>query len=105
MFTLDKRVLNILVIICLSFITFYWTFFIFHQKARVDIILGVICIRIVASFLIYKDYSLSWSKATQRTFLIKSIVYIAAFVFYLPIYYGSVRFAFLRVNFFCIFFV
>ncbi len=100
MFILDKRVLNILVIIFLSFITFYWTFFIFHQKAQINIIIGVICIRIIASFLIYKDYSLSWSKSTTRTFLIKSIVYLAAFVVYLPIYYGIVRFALLASELF-----
>ncbi|WP_419767343.1 polysaccharide biosynthesis protein [Arcobacter sp.] len=100
MFTLDKRVLNILVIISLSFITFYWTFFIFHQKPILSLIFGVIAIRIIASFLIYKDYSLSWSKSTTRTFLIKSIVYLAAFVIYLPIYYGEVRFALLASELF-----
>ena len=100
MFTLDKRVLNILVIVFLSFITFYWTFFIFHQKPILSIIFGVIAIRIISSFLIYKDYSLSWSKSTTRTFLIKSIVYLAAFVVYLPIYYGEVRFALLASELF-----
>ncbi|MGB5920508.1 polysaccharide biosynthesis protein [Arcobacter sp.] len=100
MFTLDKRVLNILVIISLSFITFYWTFFIFHQKPILSLIFGVIAIRIIASLLIYKDYSLSWSKSTTRTFLIKSIVYLAAFVIYLPIYYGEVRFALLASELF-----
>ena len=100
MFTLDKRVLNILVIVFLSFITFYWTFFIFHQKPILSLIFGVIAIRIIASFLIYKDYSLSWSKSTTRTFLIKSIVYLAAFVVYLPIYYGDVRFALLASELF-----
>ena len=100
MFNLDKRILNILVIIFLSFITFYWTFFIFHQKPILSVILGVVAIRILASFLIYKDYSLSWSKSTQRTFLIKSIVYISAFVVYLPIFYGDVRFALLASELF-----
>ena len=95
MFYMDKRILNLLVIVILSFITFYWTFFIFHQKTILSFILGVITIRVLASFLIYKDYSFSWSKSTQRTFLIKSIVYISAFVVYLQIYYGDVRFALL----------
>ena len=96
----DKRVLNILVIILLTFITFYWTFFIFHQEPQLYVILGVICIRIMASFLVYKDYSLSWSKSTQRTFLIKSIVYVSAFTIYLPIFYGDVRFALLASELF-----
>lgn len=92
---IDKRILNFLVIITLTFITFAWTFFIFHQPFCFQVVLGVIAIRMVASFLILKDYSLSWSKATQRTFIIKSIVYIVAFLVYLPIFYGKVRFALL----------
>ncbi|WP_428025007.1 polysaccharide biosynthesis protein [Arcobacter sp.] len=100
MFQIDKRILNILVIVVLSFITFYWTFFIFHQKPILSVILGVTAVRILASFLIFKDYSLSWSKSTQRTFLIKSIVYISAFVVYLPIFYGQVRFALLASELF-----
>ncbi len=100
MLQLDKRILNILVIVVLSFITFHWTFFIFHQKPILWVILGVIAVRVLASFLIYKDYSLSWSKSTQRTFLIKSIVYISAFIVYLPIFYGQVRFALLASELF-----
>ncbi|MDY0320102.1 MAG: nucleoside-diphosphate sugar epimerase/dehydratase [Arcobacteraceae bacterium] len=92
---IDKRILNFLVIITLTFVTFAWTFFIFHQPFCFQVVLGVIAIRMVASFLILKDYSLSWSKATQRTFIIKSIVYIVAFLVYLPIFYGKVRFALL----------
>jgi FlaA1/EpsC-like NDP-sugar epimerase len=50
----------------------------------------VMGVRMLASFFIFKDYSLSWSKATQRTFIIKSIVYIVAFVVYAPFLYGKV---------------
>jgi FlaA1/EpsC-like NDP-sugar epimerase len=49
----------------------------------------------VASRFILSDYSLSWSKASQKTFLIKSIVYIVAFFVYLPIFYGKIRFSFM----------
>ncbi|MEA3290672.1 MAG: nucleoside-diphosphate sugar epimerase/dehydratase, partial [Campylobacterota bacterium] len=47
-----------------------------------------------------KDYSLSWSKVTQKTFLIKSIVYIAPFILYMPYYHGEYRFAFLMSELF-----
>ncbi|MBW6488233.1 nucleoside-diphosphate sugar epimerase/dehydratase [Sulfurimonas sp.] len=92
---IDKRVLNFLVIIVISFATFWWTFFIFHMPFDLMLVLSVILIRMISSFVIFSDYSLSWSKASQKTFLIKSFVYIAAFLFYLPIFYGKVRFAFL----------
>jgi FlaA1/EpsC-like NDP-sugar epimerase len=48
----------------------------------------------VSSFVIFSDYSLSWSKASQKTFLIKSFVYIAAFLVYMPLFYGKIKIAF-----------
>ncbi len=95
MFRVDKRILNFLVIIVLSFITFLWTFFIFHISVDYKVIIGVILIRMIASRLILRDYSLSWSKASQKTFLIKSFVYVVAFLVYMPYFYGEVRFSFL----------
>lgn len=95
MFRLDKRILNFLVIIVLTLITFEWTFFIFHQEPIWEVVAFVLGIRILASIFIFKDYSLSWSKSTQRSFLIKVVVYFVAFVVYAPFLYGKVRFALL----------
>jgi len=97
---LDKRILNVLVIIFLTFITFWWTFFIFHMQFNINLVLTIIIIRLLASFLIFKDYSLSWSKATQKTFLIKSFVYIIPFLLYAPYFHGEFRFAFLASELF-----
>ena len=97
---LDKRILNFLVIVILTFGTFWWTFFIFHMQFELNIVLSVIVIRMLASLLIFKDYSLSWSKATQKTFLIKSFVYIVPFLLYMPYYHGEFRFAFLASELF-----
>lgn len=91
---LDKRILNFLVIIFLSCITLLWTFFIFHTPVRYDVIVGVIVVRIVASRLILQDYSLSWSKASQKSFLIKSFVYVVAFMIYMPYFYREVMLSF-----------
>ena len=87
---IDKRLLNIIVIVLLTYLTFMWTFWIFHEPFLLHVVLIVSVVRIVASLLIYKDYSLSWSKATQKTFLMKSIVYFVAFAFYMPYFYGEV---------------
>ena len=86
----DKRILNFLVIIILSLLTFSWTYWIFHQTFEVDVVATVIVIRLIASLLIFKDYSLSWSKSTQKTFLIKSTVYLVAFMVYMPIFYTEI---------------
>ena len=92
---LDKRILNFLVIIILTLITFWWTFNIFHLDFDLKLVLTIICIRIFSSILIFKDYSLSWSKSSQKTFLIKSIVYIVGFLIYTPFYYGYISISFL----------
>ena len=97
---LNKKILNFLVIILLTTITFSWTFFIFHIPFNLNLVLSVIILRILASIFIFKDYSLSWSKSTQKTFLIKSIVYIIPFLLYTPYYHGEYRFAFLSSELF-----
>lgn len=90
----DKRILNILVIIFLSVITFSWTTWIFHYEFSFQVLFTIISLRLIFSYFIYNDYSLSWSKATGKSFLIKSMVYIGAFVVYMPIFYGEFRIAF-----------
>ena len=90
---LDKRILNILVIILLTCVTFTWTFWIFHNPIQLEVIAVVISVRVAASILLFKDYSLSWSKVTQKTFLLKSLVYIVAFCVYAPLFYTNVRLA------------
>ncbi|MGD9624411.1 MAG: polysaccharide biosynthesis protein [Arcobacter sp.] len=92
---LNKKILNFLVIIALSFITFWWTSFIFHLDMAWNVIATIIGFRILASLLIFKDFSLSWSKSTQKTFLIKSIVVAVPLVLYIPIFHGEVRVAFM----------
>ena len=92
---IDKRILNFLVIIVLSFITFAWTFFIFHKPFEYEIVVSAIILRILASRFILNDYSLSWSKASPKSFLIKSLVYIVAFLVYLPLFYGKIRISFM----------
>ena len=94
-FNVDKRILNILLIVALSTLTFSWTFWIFHLFIQWHIIGVVILIRILASILIFQDFSLSWSKVTQKTFILKSFVYMSAFCVYAPLYYTYIRLSFM----------
>lgn len=92
---LDKRILNFFVIIALSVGTFWWTSFVFHIAVAWDVLAVIIALRIVASLLIFKDFSLSWSKVSQKTFLLKSIVVVVPFLLYTPYFHGDVRIAFM----------
>ncbi len=91
----DKRILNFLVIIILTLVTFWWTSFIFHLDMAWNVLVTIIGFRITASLLLFKDFSLSWSKSTQKTFLIKSIVVAVPLILYIPVFYGEVRVAFM----------
>jgi FlaA1/EpsC-like NDP-sugar epimerase len=92
---LDKRILNFLVIILLSFVTFWWTSSIFHINFPWGVLLTVIALRVTSSILIYKDYSLSWSKSTQKTFLIKTVVVAVPMIISIAVFYQDIRIAFL----------
>ncbi len=92
---LNKIALNVLVIISLSIITFVWTSFIFKSDIYWFLLGIIIVFRLISSFTFFRDYSLSWSKATQKTFLIKSFIIGVSFILYAPIFYGDVRLAFL----------
>ena len=91
----DKRILNFLVIIILTLCTFWWTSFIFHIHIAWNVLAAIIGLRIVASLLLFKDFSLSWSKSTQKTFLIKTAVVGVPMLFTMGIFYQEVRIAFI----------
>ncbi|MDX9744208.1 MAG: nucleoside-diphosphate sugar epimerase/dehydratase [Arcobacteraceae bacterium] len=91
----DKRILNFLVIITLTLITFWWTSFIFHVEINSNAVLTIIILRILASVFILKDFSLSWSKSTQKTFLIKVLVVAVPMVISICLFYQDVRIAFI----------
>ncbi|PHS56051.1 MAG: dTDP-glucose 4,6-dehydratase [Sulfurimonas sp.] len=100
MFAIDKRLLNFIVIVFLTIATFVWTFYIFHLDFDFALVSTVVIIRMLSSRLILQDYSLSWSKASQKTFLIKSFVYIISFFIYIPIFYGDIYLYFLASELF-----
>jgi len=95
-----KKIFGFIIIILLSIITFSWTFYIFHLPFQLDIVVGVIIIRMLSSFVLFKDYSLSWSHATSKTFLIKSFVYIIAFILSAWVYYRVIEIYFLMSELF-----
>ncbi len=96
---LDKKLFNLIIIAFLSCLTFVWTFWIFHQRFDFLVFIVVILCRILASMSIFKDYSLSWSKVTAKTFLLKTIVFFVPLFFYIPIFYKHISIAFFLSEF------
>ncbi len=105
---IDRRILNIVAIIVFTFMSFGLIFWITHKSWTIMWIpvWVIICIRVLASFLLFQDYSLSWSKVTQKTFLLKSIIYTSAFAVYMPFFYKKIPISFLLSELFIfIFFI
>ena len=91
----NKNYFNLVIIIVLSLFTFWWTFFIFHKAFNVEVVLVVILLRLLASRFIFRDYSLAWSKASPKSFLIKSLVNVVAFIGTLAFFYDTIYIYFL----------
>jgi len=92
-FFFDKRFLNFLVIIFLSVVSMSWTFFIFKEEIFISLMLFIAISRCIASLLLFRDYSASWSKSTPKTFLRKMLINSVVLVPTVLLFYGKVRFA------------
>jgi len=99
LFLYDKRMFNFLVIIFLSIITVFWTFFIFKESMNYYFLVAVIFFRCAFSFALLRDYMASWSKSTQKTFLRKVFINIPVFVIAVPLFYGHIRLSLLFSEF------
>ncbi|MCT7506088.1 UDP-N-acetylglucosamine 4,6-dehydratase (configuration-retaining) [Aliarcobacter cryaerophilus] len=99
MFT-DKRFLGVIVNIVVSLFSLFLVAHLLHKDITIVIIGIVIGFRILASFLLFDDYKLSWSKASTKTGLMKIVLALIAFAIYTPIlyYFYSVPFNLLFID-------
>ena len=97
---LDKRFLGVVVNIVVSIFSLYLVAFLLNKELTVAILVAVIGFRILASFLLFDDYKLSWSKASTKTGLMKIVLALVAFAIYTPIlyYFYSVTFNLLFID-------
>ncbi|MEM5557239.1 UDP-N-acetylglucosamine 4,6-dehydratase (configuration-retaining) [Aliarcobacter cryaerophilus] len=96
----DKRFLGVVVNIIVSIFSLYLVAFLLNKELSFTILVVVISFRILASFLLFDDYKLSWSKASTKTGLMKIVLALLAFAIYTPIlyYFYSVPFNFLFID-------
>ncbi len=86
MFT-DKRFLGVIVNVVISTFTLFLVAHLLQKNITITILAIVISVRILASFLLFDDYKLSWSKASTKTGLMKIVLAVIAFLVYTPILY------------------
>ena len=96
----DKRFLGVVVNIVVSIFSLYLVAFLLNKELSFTILVVVIGFRILASFLLFDDYKLSWSKASTKTGLMKIVLALLAFAIYTPIlyYFYSVPFNLLFID-------
>ncbi|MDK2070733.1 UDP-N-acetylglucosamine 4,6-dehydratase (configuration-retaining) [Aliarcobacter butzleri] len=96
----DKRFLGVVVNIAVSIFSLYLVAFLLNKELSFTILVVVIGFRILASFLLFDDYKLSWSKASTKTGLMKIVLALLAFAIYTPIlyYFYSVPFNLLFID-------
>src|SRR5574344_2277085 len=97
---IDKRFLGVVVNIAVSIFSLYLVAILLNKDFTLTILLVVIGFRILASFLLFDDYKLSWSKASTKTVLMKIVLALLAFAIYTPIlyYFYSVPFNLLFID-------
>lgn len=97
---LDKRFLGVIVNIVVSIFSLYLVAFLLNIELSFTILVVVITFRLLASFLLFDDYKLSWSKASTKTGLMKIVLSTIAFLVYVPIlyYFYSVPFNLLFID-------
>ncbi|AXK49273.1 dTDP-glucose 4,6-dehydratase [Aliarcobacter trophiarum LMG 25534] len=83
----DKRFLGVIVNVVVSVFSLYLVTFLLNKELTLIILLVVIGFRILASFIFFDDYKLSWSKASTKTGLMKIILAVISFAVYTPILY------------------
>lgn len=91
-FILDKRFLGILINTFLSLFSFLVVIQLLNLPIEITtknctIFSVIILTRVLLSFLFFKDYKLSWSKASTKTGLIKVFLSLISFLIYMPILY------------------
>ena len=92
---LYKQLLNFSSILFISMLTFWWTFQIFRKPINWKVVVVVIAIRMLTSRFMFKDHSLSWSRVTQTTFLLKTFVVFVSLLISITIFYKKIEIAFL----------
>ena len=83
----DKRFLGVLSTIVISIFSFFLVTLLLEKEFSLIVVSVIVFTRVIASFLLFDDYKLSWSKASTKTGLMKILLALASFMVYMPILY------------------
>jgi UDP-N-acetylglucosamine 4,6-dehydratase len=83
----DKRALNFLVIFVLTSFSLHAASYLFEQPVHYSSLLILFGIRCFASLFLFSDFSLSWSRASTKTGIIKIFIGLVSFIVSIPLIY------------------
>lgn len=84
---IDKRILNFIVIFFLTSFSVHVAFYLTSSKVQYETILIIFLTRSIMSFLLFSDYTLSWSRASNKTGIIKIFLGVLSFSISIPLIY------------------
>ena len=85
MYLRDKRFLGVLSTVVISTFSIFLVSFLLAKEFSLITLSVIVSTRVIASFLLFDDYKLSWSKASTKTGLMKIVLSTIAFLVYVPI--------------------
>ena len=83
----DKRVLGVLATLAITLCSYFSSIAFIRIEAHLNHLIFIFSMRILLSFLILNDYKLSWSSATAKSYLLKTIIGISGFLISLPVFF------------------
>ncbi|MDX9902148.1 MAG: polysaccharide biosynthesis protein, partial [Aliarcobacter sp.] len=87
MYLRDKRFLGVLSTVVISTFSIFLVSFLLAKEFSLITLSVIVSTRVIASFLLFDDYKLSWSKASTKTGLMKILLALISFIIYMPILY------------------
>jgi len=83
----DKRVLGVLATLAITLCSYFSSIAFIRLEVHLNHLIFIFSMRILLSFLILNDYKLSWSSATAKSYLLKTIIGISGFLISLPVFF------------------
>jgi UDP-N-acetylglucosamine 4,6-dehydratase len=83
----DKRLLGVLATLIITICSYFSSVFFIRVNVHLNHLIFIFSMRMALSFLIMNDYKLSWSSASAKSYLLKTLIGILAFLISLPVFF------------------
>jgi UDP-N-acetyl-D-glucosamine 4,6-dehydratase len=83
----DKRILGFLATLVITICSYFTAITFLNLEVHLNHLIFIFGMRVLLSFMIMDDYKLSWSSATSKSYLLKTIVGVLVFIISIPVFF------------------